>query len=117
MPTKDPPSIRECARGVAALPWDPDEGAVERSEHEPTEARRMAATKNRAAVVFPAVKQRRDTVELVGRDAERAALAAFVEDPGPWPAGLVLVGEAGAGKTTLWREALSRAERSAVTSC
>src|SRR5687768_7399951 len=39
---------------------------------------------------------------IVGRDAEVAALRAFLEDTGDIPAALVLEGEAGIGKSTLW---------------
>ena len=49
-------------------------------------------------------------LDVVGRDRERAALTAFLDDLGAWPAGMVLVGEAGAGKTTLWREGVDRAD-------
>ncbi len=52
----------------------------------------------------------RGTLDVVGRDGERAALAAFLDDLRAWPAGMVLVGEAGAGKTTVWREGVDRAE-------
>jgi DNA-binding CsgD family transcriptional regulator len=39
---------------------------------------------------------------IVGREAELASLRAFIEDTGVIPAGFVLEGEAGIGKSTLW---------------
>src|SRR5690349_17723829 len=42
--------------------------------------------------------------EIVGRTAEVAAVEAFLA--GPAPAALVLEGEAGSGKTTVWEHAL-----------
>jgi predicted ATPase len=39
---------------------------------------------------------------IVGRDAEVASLQAFVGDAGRTCAALVLEGEAGIGKSTLW---------------
>src|SRR5262245_51654912 len=52
-------------------------------------------------------------VELVGRDEELRAIRAFVESDEP--VALVLEGEAGIGKTTLWRRALdAAAERDAT---
>src|SRR5438477_2072854 len=56
---------------------------------------------------------------LIGRTDELAALAAFVgEQPRP-AASFVLQGEAGIGKTTLWREGLALAEAAGyrVLSC
>ena len=47
---------------------------------------------------------------IVGRDEEAAALAAFVVAHGDSRA-LVLAGEAGMGKTTLWQEALATARK------
>ena len=44
---------------------------------------------------------------IVGRDEELAAVAAFLD--GDFPAALVLAGEAGIGKTTVWRAALAQA--------
>src|ERR1700716_473070 len=46
--------------------------------------------------------------ELVGREEELAELASFLD--GDLPAALVLEGEAGIGKTTVWREGLRLAE-------
>ncbi len=53
--------------------------------------------------------------EIVGRDEELAAIGEFLA--GPLPAALLLQGEAGAGKTTLWRAALARAGGFRVLSC
>jgi DNA-binding CsgD family transcriptional regulator len=49
----------------------------------------------------------RDLSQVIGRDEERAALTAFLE--GELPAALVLAGEPGIGKTTLWRATLMEA--------
>jgi DNA-binding CsgD family transcriptional regulator len=45
---------------------------------------------------------------LVGRDAELATVASFLHETGG-PTALVVVGEPGIGKTTVWEEALRRA--------
>ena len=50
--------------------------------------------------------------EIVGRDQELAATAAFLD--GDLPAALVLAGEAGIGKTTVWRAALEQAREHGV---
>ncbi|MGH3079354.1 MAG: helix-turn-helix transcriptional regulator [Gaiellaceae bacterium] len=50
--------------------------------------------------------------EVFGRDDELAAVAEFVREAAASPVALVIVGEAGIGKTTLWREAVACAERS-----
>jgi DNA-binding CsgD family transcriptional regulator len=42
------------------------------------------------------------TFEIVGREAELASVRAFIEEVGDGPAALVLEGEAGIGKSTLW---------------
>jgi tRNA A37 threonylcarbamoyladenosine biosynthesis protein TsaE len=39
----------------------------------------------------------------IGREAELAAVGGFLDTPAGPPAALVLEGEAGIGKTTLWR--------------
>ncbi len=53
-------------------------------------------------------------VEIVGRDDEVAALHAFLDGAGPGdgagPAGLVLEGDAGIGKSTLWLAGVEAAE-------
>jgi predicted ATPase len=49
-----------------------------------------------------------EPTELVGRDAERATVAAFVGSIRDGPSGLVIGGEPGIGKTALLREALER---------
>src|SRR6266542_2615553 len=48
-------------------------------------------------------------VALVGRDHERARVDAFLASP--HPAALVIEGEPGIGKTTLWRYGVEQAER------
>src|SRR3954469_1189225 len=53
--------------------------------------------------------------EILGRDEKLAAMETFLL--GPRPASLLIRGVAGAGKTTLWREALARANRYRVLSC
>ena len=53
--------------------------------------------------------------ETVGRDNELVAIETFLA--GPLPAALLIRGVAGAGKTTLWREAIARAGRYRVVSC
>jgi DNA-binding NarL/FixJ family response regulator len=52
--------------------------------------------------------------ELVGRDEERARLAAFVVALTAGPHALLIRGEPGIGKTVLWREGVRAAQRSAV---
>lgn len=47
--------------------------------------------------------------EIVGRERELAALAGFVDEAPRRPRALVLEGEAGIGKTTLWRAGLEAA--------
>ena len=51
---------------------------------------------------------------VVGRDAERARVAAVASAAPDGPAGLVVEGEAGSGKTSLWEAALASASSSAV---
>jgi DNA-binding CsgD family transcriptional regulator len=47
---------------------------------------------------------------LLGREAELTAIDAFLERAAAGSAALVIEGEPGIGKTTLWREAIARAE-------
>ena len=47
--------------------------------------------------------------EIIGREPELERIERFLDRLGEGPAALVLEGEAGTGKTTLWREAVSRA--------
>ena len=47
--------------------------------------------------------------ELLGRDAETAAVARHVGAATERPAALVVTGDAGIGKTALWRDGLRRA--------
>lgn len=49
------------------------------------------------------------TVEIVGREAELEAVRGFVERITDGPRALVLTGEAGVGKTTLWRAGIAEA--------
>ena len=49
--------------------------------------------------------------QVVGRERERDVLSRFVEDLGERPRDLVLEGEAGIGKTILWRIGLEEASR------
>jgi DNA-binding CsgD family transcriptional regulator len=53
-------------------------------------------------------------IELVGRDDEVAALRAFLDRAGDGPAALVLEGEAGIGKTTLWLAAVETARAGSI---
>ena len=52
-----------------------------------------------------------EDAEIIGREEELEALARFIDDIDRRPAGLVLDGEAGVGKTTLWRAAMRMAEK------
>jgi class 3 adenylate cyclase len=51
---------------------------------------------------------------IVGREAELAAVKRFLEHVAPGPRALVIEGEAGIGKTTLWLAAISAAEQRAI---
>jgi DNA-binding CsgD family transcriptional regulator len=44
---------------------------------------------------------------LIGREAERNAISSFLDKVSDGPTALVLEGEAGIGKTTLWKEAVA----------
>jgi tetratricopeptide (TPR) repeat protein len=50
--------------------------------------------------------------EIVGRDRELASVGAFVDGAGVGPAALVLEGEPGIGKSTLWLAGVERARES-----
>src|SRR5919108_1846802 len=50
--------------------------------------------------------------EIVGRDQELASVRAFVDGAGVGPAALVLEGEPGIGKSTLWLAGVERARES-----
>jgi hypothetical protein len=52
-----------------------------------------------------------DRRRLIGRTAELQRVDAFLEAMAGGPAALILVGEAGIGKTTVWHEAVARARR------
>lgn len=59
-----------------------------------------------------------DDPALVGRDAEIARISAFLSAVSRTPAALVITGDAGIGKTVVWRHVLQAADRSArVLSC
>ena len=49
---------------------------------------------------------------IVGRDLELATVDAFLEDVAALPAGLLMAGEAGIGKSTLWEAAVAKASAS-----
>jgi DNA-binding CsgD family transcriptional regulator len=49
--------------------------------------------------------------EIIGRDEELATVAAFIEEEGDRPAALVLEGQAGIGKSTLWLAGVEHARR------
>ena len=53
--------------------------------------------------------------QIFGRDSEQEALGAFIRDIGEAPRALVLDGEAGIGKTTLWEAGVSLAGGSGST--
>jgi DNA-binding CsgD family transcriptional regulator len=54
------------------------------------------------------------TPEIVGREGELASLRTFIEQDEGRPAALVLEGEAGVGKSTLWLEGVDRARAASV---
>jgi DNA-binding CsgD family transcriptional regulator/tetratricopeptide (TPR) repeat protein len=59
-----------------------------------------------------------DDPALVGRDAEIAEISAFLSAASGAPSALVITGDAGIGKTVVWRHVLQAAGRSArVLSC
>ena len=47
--------------------------------------------------------------EVFGREGEVAVVSSFLDDTTSGPAALLLEGEAGVGKTTLWREGVEAA--------
>ena len=47
---------------------------------------------------------------IFGRDLELAAMERFLDCAPTWPSAVVIEGEAGIGKTTLWLEGIRRAE-------
>jgi MoxR-like ATPase len=51
-----------------------------------------------------------ETREIVGREEELAALVACLEQRQWLPREIVIEGEAGIGKTTLWRHAIGKAQ-------
>ena len=52
---------------------------------------------------------------MTGRDADVAAIAAFVADRSPSARAFVLAGEAGVGKTSIWEEAVARTTTGGTT--
>ena len=53
-------------------------------------------------------------MDIVGRDEERASLQAFIDDAQDGPSALVLEGEAGIGKSTLWLAGVEYARQRGV---
>src|SRR6266511_4328601 len=49
------------------------------------------------------------SLEVIGRDRELALRAQFLNEPHELPASLILAGEPGIGKTTLWRAGVDAA--------
>jgi Cdc6-like AAA superfamily ATPase len=72
---------------------------------------RPAITGPAVALAFPAspppLFTRRMATEIVGREEELSSLRAFLDGARRGPATLVLEGEAGIGKSTLWEAASS----------
>jgi AAA ATPase domain len=64
-----------------------------------------------ALIVSGSTIEGMDRRRLIGRTAEIQRVDAFLEAMAGGPAALILVGEAGIGKTTIWREAVARARR------
>ena len=54
---------------------------------------------------------RTEDAGLVGRDPEVAEIEAFIEATAGAPAALVIVGDVGIGKTSVWRHAARTASR------
>jgi len=52
---------------------------------------------------------------VIGRDRELETVVRFLNGAGPGPAALVIRGEPGIGKTTIWRAALARAVEASFT--
>src|SRR5439155_13040142 len=53
---------------------------------------------------------------VIGREKELGAVDGFFDGLAAWPRALVIQGEAGIGKTTIWREAVRRAESRSLPS-
>lgn len=49
------------------------------------------------------------TAELIGRDAELSAILTFLDRPADGPGAMILEGEAGIGKSTLWMAGVAAA--------
>ena len=54
-------------------------------------------------------------LEVVGREEELDAIVGFLGDVQRWPAAVLLEGEAGIGKTTLWQAGVEAALASSFT--
>jgi len=55
--------------------------------------------------------------EVIGREREQAVLTAFAAGLGDGPAAVVLAGDAGMGKTTLWQVAAASARARGGIAC
>ena len=53
--------------------------------------------------------------EIIGREEELSSLEAFLDEPRRGPATLVLEGEAGIGKSTLWAAGVEHARAQGLT--
>jgi len=51
---------------------------------------------------------------IFGRDLELAAMERFLDGAPTWPSAVLIEGEAGIGKTTLWQEGLRRAQERSI---
>ena len=82
----------------------------------PVRARRFGSLVSGGAVYrTPALtRDNRCMPAIVGRERELAVVRAFVDDVDGGASSLLLSGEAGAGKTTLWRTGVEQAESNAV---
>src|SRR6185437_11938030 len=79
---------------------------------------RRRADRTPGLAVAPAsvtIYERKMVPEIVGRDADLAAVRAFVEGTDAASAALVLEGEAGIGKSTLWLAAVEHAHARGVS--
>lgn len=77
-----------------------------------TPARRRNAPGAPGLLVLPSRSRdnRHMDAPIVGREEELSRIAAFTGAGEPWPRSLLLEGEAGSGKTTLWQAAVDGAE-------
>ena len=86
-----------------------DGGAARRAKN-----RRLAVSGQAEAL---SASSTRALSSLLGRDAEVATIEEVLERGRLGPALLIIEGEPGIGKTTLWREGIARAEGYRVLSC